>query len=106
MPVDLEYLRQHYASLSDDALLSIDRADLVAAAQNCYDEEIARRNLGPQRPVARVEPRRASPAIQEPVEEEAEADHESPGDGEKPDWLDEAAEIYSRVDTPGTAASL
>ena len=74
MPVDLEYLRQHYASLSDDALLEINRADLVEAAQKCYDHELAARRLRSAEPV-----------------------------DDKPEWLDEASEVYSRIDAPGAA---
>lgn len=74
MPVDLEYLRQHYASLSDEALLEINREELVEAAQKCYNGELAARGLGSAEPV-----------------------------GDKPDWLDEASEVYSRIDAPGTA---
>jgi hypothetical protein len=47
MQVDPEYLRRHYNSLSDEALLSIDRTDLVEIAQKCYDAELARRELTP-----------------------------------------------------------
>jgi hypothetical protein len=43
MPVDLEYLRRHYASLSDEALLALDRSELVETAQKCYDGEVVRR---------------------------------------------------------------
>ena len=45
MQIDLEFLRRHYASLSDEALLAVDSADLTEAAQQCYDEELARRKL-------------------------------------------------------------
>ena len=102
MPVDIEFLRQHYASLSDEALDAIDRADLVAAARQCYDDEMGRR-----RPVARpvVRPAAASrqtPEAPELPEEEAEAG-EPPATGDEPDWLEEASEVYSRVESPGTA---
>jgi hypothetical protein len=40
MAVDPEYLRRYYGSLSDEALMEIDRADLVEIAQNCYDHEV------------------------------------------------------------------
>ena len=43
MPLDPEYLRHHYASLSDEALLELDRSELVETAQKCYDEELIRR---------------------------------------------------------------
>jgi hypothetical protein len=43
--VDPEYLRAHYASLSDRALLDVSRSDLVEIAQQCYDSEMKRRGL-------------------------------------------------------------
>jgi hypothetical protein len=45
MPVDPEYLRQYYASLSDEALVAVNRADLVEMAQKYYDNEIGQRRL-------------------------------------------------------------
>ena len=45
MPADPQYLRDHYASLSDEALLAIERDDLVDLAQRCYDDEVGRRKL-------------------------------------------------------------
>ena len=81
MPNDPKYLREHYASLSDDALQAIERADLVATAQQCYDDEVARR-------------RTARP-------EDAEFDAQPLRDGEEPDWLEDASEVFSRVDRPG-----
>jgi hypothetical protein len=81
MPVDSEYLHRHYASLSDEALLAINREDLVETAQKCYDHELDQRELASGRGVSRV-----------------------PGAGDKPGWLEEAAEIYSRADLPGTGA--
>ena len=38
-------LRKYYAGLSDEALLSIHRDELVDAAQECLDRELAGRNL-------------------------------------------------------------
>jgi hypothetical protein len=43
--VNLDDFRRHFESLSDEALLSTDRGELVAAAQSCYDEEVERRGL-------------------------------------------------------------
>jgi hypothetical protein len=43
--IDLEYVREHYASLSDEALLDVERADLTPAAQAIYDSEVRRRRL-------------------------------------------------------------
>jgi hypothetical protein len=40
-------LRRHYASLSEQELLAIDRADLTTIAQGCYDDEVAQRQIAP-----------------------------------------------------------
>jgi putative signal transducing protein len=40
-----ETFRQQYEELSDEALLSIDRNDLIEVAQQYYDAEVARRGL-------------------------------------------------------------
>jgi mannose/fructose-specific phosphotransferase system component IIA len=37
--------RQHYELLSDEALLEVDPDDLVDAARQCFEEEVARRGL-------------------------------------------------------------
>jgi hypothetical protein len=88
--MDLNYLRDHYASLSDHALRAINRAELVEAAQRCYDDELRRRA--------------ESSAIPEPhdiADESDEFDDETSGDGNKPAWLQDSAEVFSRADRPG-----
>lgn len=45
MQVNLDDFRKHFELLSDAALLDTDRDELVAAARQCYDEELARRGL-------------------------------------------------------------
>jgi hypothetical protein len=45
MEVNLEDFRRHFELLSDEALLATNRDDLVAKAQACYDDEVARRGL-------------------------------------------------------------
>lgn len=45
MQPDPKDLRRHYASLSDEALLELNRDDLTPVAQGCYDEELASRRL-------------------------------------------------------------
>ena len=45
MTVDESDFRRHYAELSDDGLLSIDRQELVTIARHCFDEELASRGL-------------------------------------------------------------
>jgi hypothetical protein len=82
MQLDTEFLRQHYAAMSDEELREINREDLVEAARRIYDDEIAGRKAPAPAPV-----RRASG----PKDEEVELD-----------WLDDAAEAYSSYARPGT----
>jgi hypothetical protein len=82
MQLDTEFLRQHYAAMSDEELREISREDLVEAARQIYDDEIAGR-IAPE-PAA---VRRSSG----PKDEEVEID-----------WLDDAAEAYSSYARPGT----
>ncbi|HXI44626.1 MAG TPA: hypothetical protein VNH83_31870 [Bryobacteraceae bacterium] len=51
MKVDESDFRRRYAELSDEGLLSIHREELVDAAQQCYDEELARRGLQPEQDI-------------------------------------------------------
>jgi hypothetical protein len=46
MKLDPAELRQQYESLSDEALLAMNRADLVDLARQIYDEELESRGLG------------------------------------------------------------
>lgn len=85
MAVDPEYLRRHYASLSDEALLDINPDELVEAARACLDAELRKRELDEPVDVAAAD-------------EDAEYDEESSdGDGSAPEWLEEGAEVYSAV---------
>ena len=43
--VDAEYLRKHYAGLSDEALMAVDRGELAELARALYDEEIEHRGF-------------------------------------------------------------
>jgi len=45
LQVDLDDFRHRYAELSDEALLELDRDELVDLARDCYDAELARRGL-------------------------------------------------------------
>lgn len=89
MQLDPEYLRQHYASLSDEALLAVDRADLVETAQTVFDLEVGRRKL------QSAVPTRPDSLEEDPGADEAEFDGETHGAGAEPGWLEEAAEIHS-----------
>jgi hypothetical protein len=78
--IDLEDLRHYYASLPDEALLALDRAELTDAARRCYDQEVAQRDLAPQE------------APQDQPDDEVEAGGAlDPDTGVKPDWLEDAA---------------
>jgi hypothetical protein len=54
LEIDPQELRRHYAELSDDGLLSINRSDLTELAQQYYDAEVGGRDLqnGPSSDVA------------------------------------------------------
>jgi hypothetical protein len=100
MALDPAYLRQHYASLSDSALLALDRSELVEMAQQIYDEEVQRRELGAGPKVRRVIP--TAGAVRQPESDE-EQDIEAVGEEEdNSEWLDDAAEVYTTYDVPGT----
>jgi hypothetical protein len=43
--IDAEDLRKHFASLSDEELLVVEREDLTATAQRVFDSEVRRRRL-------------------------------------------------------------
>ncbi len=45
MKVSVEDFRRQYAGMSDEALLDVDRRELVDLARTCYNEELARRQL-------------------------------------------------------------
>jgi hypothetical protein len=85
MPLDAEFLRQHYAAMSDEELESVNRTDLVEAARQIYDEEVA----------ARVS---AAP----PADEEAVAPAEPIAIDIPDNWLEDSAEAYSSYARPGT----
>ncbi len=101
MAADSQYLREHYASLSDDALLAIKRADLVETAQKCYDDELGRRNLASRGTRRRETGRPSIPLPEDLSDESVEIDEEREPAGDEPDWLDDAAEVLSRTDSPG-----
>lgn len=45
MQIDPEDFKRHYALLTDDALLEVNRDELVDMARTSYDAELAQRNL-------------------------------------------------------------
>jgi hypothetical protein len=100
LPLDLEFLRQHYADLSDEGLRAIDRSGLVQAAQACYDEELARRAPWGQAEKSVSPPESAAP--RHPPDAEKETTDGEPG---PPDWLEQAACVGSFVLHRGTPAA-
>lgn len=94
---DPKELRRHYASLSDEALLDINRDDLTDVAQRCYDEEVASRNM-----LARVDKAMAVDAADAEVEAdwlESAACACSFGPQDTAD-LDQACQILGQADVP------
>jgi hypothetical protein len=87
MRLDTEFLRRHYAEMSDEELESINRDDLVEAARHILDEEVASRQSS------------AAPAAARP---RAAAHHEEVGVEVEEDWMENAAEAYSSYARPGT----
>jgi hypothetical protein len=92
LQINLDDLREHYRSLTDDELIEIDREDLTDAAQTCYDEERARRRLDtPQSISAETGPGEAGPPAGEFTTDS--------------DWLADAACACSYVSQPGGSAA-
>ena len=96
MRLDPNYLKQHYESLSDEALTHINRDDLTPEAQLCYDAEMAVRRSN----------QIFDPEQQDlPVEEMA-AIIDPQASTINLDWLEDAAEVYSEVIQPGRIPEL
>ena len=95
MQIDLAYLRQHYATLSDDAFDAIDPGDLVDQARGVYEEERKRRKRSGSPVAAKAaEPNRRN--------DEAEPE---PDDEAEPDWLEDAAIATTIYSYPGNDAA-
>src|SRR5260221_30753 len=106
MQADPEDLRRYYSSLPDEALLDIDRNELVEMAQKCYDAEVSTRELAPPSSVPRTDRSSPVPRRSDDLSSAEVGDGASPHDAaDRPAWLDQAAEVYSVVVLPGTAAA-
>lgn len=92
LPIDLESLRRHYTSLSDEELVALNREELTETAQKCYDEELERRELS-----------EAPDSGTGPGNEEYDCDAFETV--EDTDWLEEAACACSFVSQPGGSAA-
>ncbi len=108
MKLNIDDLRRHYASLSDEALREIDRTELVELARQCYDQELALREPVKRRPeIVR------RPAL--PVEEPDVQDELAPGeewkddsnadDEEAPEWVVDADCVCTFSARPGSDAA-
>lgn len=75
MQIDRDALSRHYASLSDDELLALDREELTETAQKLYDHEMEKRQL--------------ASAGEEEVRNEPDFLEED--DGAEPGWLQNAS---------------
>jgi hypothetical protein len=92
LQIDLEELRRHYSLLSDEALVALNRDELIEAAQKCYEEELERRGLN---------------EVQESdlVPEEQGYAGTFDETGVDPDWLQDGACVCSFVSQPGGSAA-
>jgi len=105
LQLNIEDLRRHYASLSDEALRAIDRSELVEIARECYDQELAQREPLERRP--EIAPR---PSMRD---EEPDAKYElAPGEEwkdeviagskEPPEWIADADCVCTFSSRPGS----
>lgn len=90
MQIDREALSRHYASMSDEELLALEREELTEVAQKCYDHEIERRNLA-----------------ELPKEDSDESFDlsETHGVHDEPDWIETAAIACSFTAHPGSVVA-
>jgi hypothetical protein len=105
LQVNPEDLRHYYTSLSDEALLELDRATLTEVAQRCYDDELAQRKLSSRNAKSSVD---SHAAVTQPEQEDGgdEIDDEFDIDAQpKPDWLDDAAYACSFAYSPGDVSA-
>jgi hypothetical protein len=82
--LDVNELRRQYEAMSDEALLELDRDELVEAAQQCYDEELNLRKVRPE-----LRKRKPSAAVTSQSIEIEWAGQE------EPEWLGEAFTVLS-----------
>ncbi|HYL79030.1 MAG TPA: hypothetical protein VEU96_32870 [Bryobacteraceae bacterium] len=92
MGIDTEQLRRHYGSLSDDALAAIKREDLVDVARDVYDEEVDLRE-------------RTRAGLVDDLPDEEEEVYDLARENEKPNWIADAAQIFTEVENPGAGSA-
>jgi hypothetical protein len=96
MKLQYEDFRKHFEALSDEALLEVDRNDLVEAAQQAYDEQISIREL--EAPLKHTEMRPWAPEDSDFGDQDDNAALEP-----EPDWLESAFCALSWTMLPGKA---
>jgi PhnB protein len=99
MKVSVEDFRRQYAGLSDEALLDVDRQELVEGARACYDEELAHRQL--KAPVPVSAPAQAPESHDEAEEFAVAAAYESQEEARLARELLRAAGIRAHLGTGG-----
>lgn len=94
MRIDRRELGRHYASLTDEALLSMNPEELTETARTIYDEEVARRGLKEE--IAAVEAIDTSPRNLTGINDLLDGEHV------EPEWLENAVCICSYVISHGS----
>lgn len=96
MRIDRRELGRHYASITDDELLAMNRDDLTDTAQVIYDLELSRRRLNKNASFEDDTGANSASFKQ--------ADAFLAGEGPDPDWLQDAACVCSFAASPGNSA--
>ncbi len=90
MRVDRRELSRHYASLSDEELLSLDADELTDEARAVYDKELADRSLLHGGAGVQGDPY-GEPQAADGLDEPADVDEFQMDGGPEPEWLADAA---------------
>ncbi len=94
MELDPKYLKQQYATLTDDALFDIHRDELVPAARKILDSELQRRKIVSSSGLNTQSVDRRLDQIDAVANSEV-----------RPEWIEEAATVFSSVVMPGHRAT-
>jgi hypothetical protein len=97
MRIDRRELGRHYASITDEELLALNREDLTETARVIYDLEIGRRGLNADSSFEKEPDASGTTLRQSGIFIE--------GEGPDPDWLQNAACACSFAVTPGDSGA-